>query len=301
MGWDYSDFIKQSINKSVFSGREIEDVTVDFTEGEDNNRERMLRDIGKVKACSEGVVHPKLSHWDRSSKKKDVKAYINKHAVETKRDLHFGKMTEQGLGLSVVLVSKPKDKDDWVVNTLVNEHRCVQSRTIKTCNYKFIATNIMKQIESIPTILSNALQEDLIQKFEMNMSRMKVHRAKALAQKNVFGDFQKQYAILRDYGLDLMERNPCTCWISVEARNYIWYVLDPVMHGPFGLPSPKQLDRMIYEESHKSPIPEGSLDCLRPKLSIRFLIETLAAQRSDICDSKFQEKKIQAILEEVII
>ena len=26
---------------------------------EDNNRERMLRDIGKAKACSEGVVHPK--------------------------------------------------------------------------------------------------------------------------------------------------------------------------------------------------------------------------------------------------
>nr|KAJ0211052.1 hypothetical protein LSAT_V11C400187040 [Lactuca sativa] len=42
------------------------------------------------------------------------------------------------------------------------------------------------------------------------MSRMKVHRAKALAQKHVFGDFQKQYAILRDYGLELTERNTCT-------------------------------------------------------------------------------------------
>nr|KAJ0201965.1 hypothetical protein LSAT_V11C600308790 [Lactuca sativa] len=40
------------------------------------------------------------------------------------------------------------------------------------------------------------------------MSRMKIHRAKELAQKHVFGDFQKQYAILRDYGLELMERNP---------------------------------------------------------------------------------------------
>nr|KAJ0227465.1 hypothetical protein LSAT_V11C100045020 [Lactuca sativa] len=31
----------------------------------------------------------------------------------------------------VVLMSRPKETDDWVVNTLVSEHRCVQSRTIK--------------------------------------------------------------------------------------------------------------------------------------------------------------------------
>nr|KAJ0227408.1 hypothetical protein LSAT_V11C100040350 [Lactuca sativa] len=107
-------------------------------------------------------------------------------------------------------VSRPKETDDWVVNILVNEHRCVQSRTIIVSNYKFIATNIMKQIESNPTIPVNALQEDLIQRLEMNMSRMKVHREKVLAQMHVFGDFQKQYAILRDYGLDLMEKNLST-------------------------------------------------------------------------------------------
>ncbi|CAI9263820.1 unnamed protein product [Lactuca saligna] len=116
--------------------------------------------------------------------------------------------TKEGKCPWVVLVSRPKEAYDWVVNTLVSEHRCVQSRTIKACNYKFIATKNVKQIKSNPTIPVNALQEDLIQKFEMNMSRMKVHRAKELAQKHVFGDFHKQYAILRDYGLELMERNP---------------------------------------------------------------------------------------------
>ncbi|XP_023729898.2 uncharacterized protein LOC111877612 [Lactuca sativa] len=78
----------------------------------------------------------------------------------------------------------------------------------KTVNMK--EANIVMQIESNPTIPVNALQEDLIQKFEMNMSRMKVHRAKELAQKHVFGDLQKQYAILRDYGLELMEINSGT-------------------------------------------------------------------------------------------
>nr|KAJ0219386.1 hypothetical protein LSAT_V11C300155610 [Lactuca sativa] len=40
-------------------------------------------------------------------------------------------------------------------------------------------------------------------------------------------------------GKDLRE---ASCWISVKACNHICQVLDPIMHGPFGLPSPKQLD-----------------------------------------------------------
>lgn len=36
---------------------------------------------------------------------------------------------------------------------------------------------------------------------------MKDFRAKQIAQKQVFGDFQKQYALLRDYGLELMRSN----------------------------------------------------------------------------------------------
>nr|KAJ0215269.1 hypothetical protein LSAT_V11C300144210 [Lactuca sativa] len=176
--------------------------------GEDNNRERMLRNIGKAKACFEGVVHPKAFTLGQKFKtKKDVKDYINKHACRgvvpymsggpwTKSWTGFKDKTvnmKEGKCPWAVLVSRPKETDDWVVNTLINEHWCVQSRTIKSCNYKFIATNIVKQIESNPTIPVNAIQEDLTQKFEMNMSRMK-----------------KQYAILRDYGLELMERNPGT-------------------------------------------------------------------------------------------
>nr|KAJ0205960.1 hypothetical protein LSAT_V11C500237180 [Lactuca sativa] len=164
---------------------------VNFTEGKDNNRERMLRDIGKGKGCFEGVVHPKVFTLGQKFKtKKYLKDYINKYAVETKRDLHSGKndkkrirakrrevvpdmsggpWTNSRTGFKekiVVLVSRPKETDDWVVNTLFNEHRCVQSRTIKACNYKFISTNIVKQIESNPTITVNALQTDLIQKFK---------------------------------------------------------------------------------------------------------------------------------------
>ncbi|XP_023757288.1 uncharacterized protein LOC111905781 [Lactuca sativa] len=154
---------------------------VDFTEGEDlevidpesfespivdedNNRERMLRDIRKEKSCSEGVVHQKAFTLGQKFKtKKDVKEYINKHAVETKRDLHFEKNDK----------TRIRAKCRGVASDM--------------------SANIVKQIESNPTIPVNALQEDLIQKFEMNMLRMK-----------------KQHVILKDYGLELMERNPST-------------------------------------------------------------------------------------------
>ncbi|XP_023731200.2 uncharacterized protein LOC111878947 [Lactuca sativa] len=96
-------------------------------------------------------------------------------------------MTKQGLGLSV---------EGGVVPDM-SGGPWTKSRT----GFKDKTVN-MKEV--------NALQEDPIQKFEMNMSRMKVHRAKELDQKHVFGDFQKQHAILRDYGLELMERNPGT-------------------------------------------------------------------------------------------
>ena len=41
----------------------------------------------------------------------------------------------------------------------------------------------------------------------MWFSRMKAFRAKQIAQKHVFGDFKKQYALLWDYGLELKRTN----------------------------------------------------------------------------------------------
>ncbi|CAI9265139.1 unnamed protein product [Lactuca saligna] len=103
---EYVEWIQKTTKEASGSG-------VDFTEGEDlefidpesfdspivgedNNGERMLKDIGKTKACSEGVVHLKAFTLEQNFKtKKDVKDYINKHVVETKRDLHFEKKNEK--------------------------------------------------------------------------------------------------------------------------------------------------------------------------------------------------------------
>ncbi|KAL4592076.1 hypothetical protein LXL04_005057 [Taraxacum kok-saghyz] len=77
-------------------------------------------------------------------------------------------------------------------------------REIKACIAEFMGKNLIGQVERNPTIPIRALHA---KKYEVGFSRMKAFRAKQIAQKHVFGDFQKQYALLWDYGLKLKRTN----------------------------------------------------------------------------------------------
>ncbi|XP_023772208.2 uncharacterized protein LOC111920861 [Lactuca sativa] len=92
----------------------------------------------------------------------------------------------------VVLISRSDEESDWMVKTLVHEHRCVQSRSIKACTSKFLATTVLQQVEGNPIIPVKALRVELQKIYEVGMSRM------------------KQYSLLRDYVLELQQCNPGT-------------------------------------------------------------------------------------------
>lgn len=106
--------------------------------------------------------------------------------------------------------SRATEDDDWVVKTYNHNHICLQSRDIKLCTATFISKQIMDQVESNPEIPVRALQDQLQKKYEVALSIDKVFRAKAAATKIVVGDYTKQYAILRDYILELQATNPET-------------------------------------------------------------------------------------------
>ena len=77
----------------------------------------------------------------------------------------------------------------------------------------------MDQIESNPGVPIRAIQEELQRKYEVSISGDKVFRAKALATKMVVGDYTKQYAVLRDYVLELQATNvDTTIKIQVESE-----------------------------------------------------------------------------------
>jgi hypothetical protein len=85
------------------------------------------------------------------------------------------------------------------------------------CTSKFIAKQIREQINRNPDIPTRALQEELEQKLQISVSRMKAFRAKQQAKTDNRGDYQSQYSMLRDYCEELMKQNPgTTIKIDVE-------------------------------------------------------------------------------------
>ncbi|KAL4592504.1 hypothetical protein LXL04_005502 [Taraxacum kok-saghyz] len=80
----------------------------------------------------------------------------------------------------------------------------------------FLSKQIIDQIEMNPEVPVRALQDQLVKKYDVHISEDKVFRAKAAATKVVEGDYTKQYAILRDYVLELQITNPGTT-VKIEV------------------------------------------------------------------------------------
>ncbi|GKB43981.1 mutator type transposase, partial [Tanacetum coccineum] len=91
---------------------------------------------------------------------------------------------------------------------------------VRRCTTSFLAREIEQTIKPNSKIPLAALKYQLQKKYEIRVSKQKVFRAKQMAQKKVIGDHTTPYAKLRQYVLELKERNPdTTIKIDVE-RNY---------------------------------------------------------------------------------
>ncbi|KAI3799772.1 hypothetical protein L1987_35075 [Smallanthus sonchifolius] len=77
---------------------------------------------------------------------------------------------------------------------------------------------MVEQVAENPEIPVTAVQDQFARKFEVGVSRMQAYRARAKAKKVVEGDYTKQYAMLRDYGLELKDKNP----VGVDCSNGIY-------------------------------------------------------------------------------
>ncbi|CAI9295179.1 unnamed protein product [Lactuca saligna] len=110
----------------------------------------------------------------------------------------------------VIQGSRSDVNSNWFIKTYNHEHKCLQTRKVRSATTKFISKQIMDQIESNPTIPVRALQEQLQKDYQVGFSIHKVFRAKSTAKKLVQGDYKKQYDVLRDYILELQSTNPET-------------------------------------------------------------------------------------------
>ncbi|GKC28578.1 hypothetical protein Tco_1035872 [Tanacetum coccineum] len=102
------------------------------------------------------------------------------------------------------------DKGKWFIKTFKDEHHCLQSRKIKYCTSTFLSKHITDLIIMNPNMPIKAIQEQMQKKFHVAVSRDKAFRAKAKATVSLRGDVKIQYALLRDYVMELKRCNPDT-------------------------------------------------------------------------------------------
>nr|GEZ55187.1 hypothetical protein [Tanacetum cinerariifolium] len=119
----------------------------------------------------------------------------------------------------LLYVAKENGSETWVVRTLVEEHKFLQSRNIKASASTFYPTHSTDQIMVNPNISMKAVQDQLKKQFALGVSKMKAFRAKTKADIQVKGDYKLQYAMLRDYILELQTTNVnTTVRIKVERE-----------------------------------------------------------------------------------
>ena len=112
--------------------------------------------------------------------------------------------------------SRSTVEDYWFIKTYKQKHSCLNTRKVRSCTATFLSKQIIDQIEMNPEVPVRALQDQLVKKYDVHISEDKVFRAKAVATKVVEGDYTKQYALLRDYVLELQKTNPGTT-VKIEV------------------------------------------------------------------------------------
>ncbi|XP_023739755.2 uncharacterized protein LOC111887845 [Lactuca sativa] len=168
---------------------------------------------------------------------KDFKTQVKLHSIRTRREIQLEKNDKNRVRFLckgtipylatneeekcpwVIYCSKWKRDIDWMVKRYTKEHRCLQTRKVKACDYKFLSKHIVQVIETNPKTPIRALREQLQREYQMDISHMKTFGAKQKALKHVQGDNASQYRLLRDYILEVQARNPDTMVkIDVESE-----------------------------------------------------------------------------------
>ncbi|CAI9288182.1 unnamed protein product [Lactuca saligna] len=229
--------------------------------GDNRKRREMIKELGKQTLCSAGEVHKVAFHIIQKYKaKKELKDKVDLHALETKRNISFTKNDKSRLTTvcdgSVVSnasgvggptsrenvkgkdvnsdkvkctwklhASRSSEQDYWFIKTYNQKHICLQTQKIRSCTATFLSKRIMDQIKANLGLPVRTLQEQLQSTYGVSISEEKAFRAKALATKNVAGDYVKQYAALRDYVLELQKTNEGTA-VKIDV------VYEPVVSSP---------------------------------------------------------------------
>ncbi|CAI9267040.1 unnamed protein product [Lactuca saligna] len=127
----------------------------------------------------EGERNKKIKAIRRAHENENAQGNHNKPRWWDRQEV----VNEEGKCPWVLLASKWKRDKDWTVKTYVSEHKCLQTRKVRACDYKFLSKQILQLVEANPKIPVKALREQLQRIYKVDISKMKAFRARQAALK----------------------------------------------------------------------------------------------------------------------
>ncbi|KAI3748003.1 hypothetical protein L6452_10805 [Arctium lappa] len=114
-------------------------------------------------------------------------------------------------------VNYGEDSDTLNVQGDIDPFKCFQTRDVGMATATFLSKHIIEQLKVDPNMPLKAIQGHLSEKFEILVSPSKATRAKQIATKKIWGDYELQYDQLRDYLGEVQRCNPDTT-IKLEVE-----------------------------------------------------------------------------------
>ena len=170
--------------------------------------------------------------------RKVVAQYAVKNRVQIRKKRNnkqrFEAVCEEGCPWKLVAVNDNRTQS-FLVKTLIAEHTCEKVWDVKELTAPFLATKYVEKFRDNEKISLATFSRKVRKKFNMEVSRHKLGRARKAALEVVHGDEVKQYSLLWRYAEEVRHSNPgssfylnlenglfSTCYLSLAACKIGW-------------------------------------------------------------------------------
>ena len=96
----------------------------------------------------------------------------------------------------------------FVIKTYVSEHTCEAVEEVKELTAPFLARQFIEMFRDNENMTLKTFARKVRKKYNMDVSRYKLGRARKEALAVVHGDEIKQFSLLWQYGKEIIDRNP---------------------------------------------------------------------------------------------
>ncbi|XVF85706.1 hypothetical protein PTKIN_Ptkin17bG0138300 [Pterospermum kingtungense] len=107
-----------------------------------------------------------------------------------------------------IFASYSKKAKGMQVKTFIKEHSCAVSFKNKLVDTKMISKQLETDIKNQPKMKLKELQLRIKEKCHVDVNMTRCKRAKCMVKQKLAGNYEEEFAMLRDYAEELLDKNP---------------------------------------------------------------------------------------------